>query len=92
MKIKIIKAFAFSILFIILGCFSEDPSADTGPNYIPNPIIPNQPKQLNYLALGDSYTIGQSVCETCRFPEQLKKSLGKDRSMGVLRATPMISP
>ncbi len=27
------------------------------------------------LSLGDSYTIGQSVCETCRFPEQLKDSL-----------------
>jgi acyl-CoA thioesterase I len=29
------------------------------------------------LALGDSYTIGQSVCETCRFPEQLKSGLKK---------------
>jgi lysophospholipase L1-like esterase len=29
------------------------------------------------LALGDSYTYGQSVCETCRFPEQLKDSLGQ---------------
>lgn len=27
------------------------------------------------LSLGDSYTIGQSVCETCRFPVQLKDSL-----------------
>ncbi|WP_242156072.1 SGNH/GDSL hydrolase family protein [Aestuariivivens sediminis] len=27
------------------------------------------------LALGDSYTIGQSVCESCKFPEQLKDSL-----------------
>jgi len=27
------------------------------------------------LSLGDSYTIGQSVCVTCRFPEQLKDSL-----------------
>jgi len=32
-------------------------------------------KQFKYLALGDSYTIGQSVCETCRFPEQLKSGL-----------------
>lgn len=28
------------------------------------------------LSLGDSYTIGQSVCDTCRFPEQLKRALG----------------
>lgn len=27
------------------------------------------------LALGDSYTIGASVCESCRFPEQLKAQL-----------------
>ena len=30
---------------------------------------------FNILSLGDSYTIGQSVCETCRFPEQLKSNL-----------------
>ena len=36
-----------------------------------------QPQQVTYkyLALGDSYTIGQSVCETCRFPAQLKDSI-----------------
>lgn len=27
-----------------------------------------------YLALGDSYTIGQSVCDTCNFPIQLKQA------------------
>ncbi len=27
------------------------------------------------LALGDSYTIGERVCSSCRFPEQLKDSL-----------------
>ncbi|MDU8884990.1 SGNH/GDSL hydrolase family protein [Yeosuana sp. MJ-SS3] len=32
-------------------------------------------KEFKILSLGDSYTIGQSVCETCRFPEQLKDSL-----------------
>ncbi|WP_366143731.1 SGNH/GDSL hydrolase family protein [Algibacter sp.] len=30
---------------------------------------------IKILSLGDSYTIGESVCETCRFPEQLKDSL-----------------
>lgn len=33
-----------------------------------------------YLALGDSYTIGQGVCETCRFPAQLRDTLKKYRS------------
>ena len=30
---------------------------------------------IKILALGDSYTIGQSVCQTCRYPEQLKRQL-----------------
>lgn len=33
------------------------------------------PQNFKLLSLGDSYTIGQSVCESCRFPEQLKDSL-----------------
>jgi acyl-CoA thioesterase-1 len=32
-------------------------------------------KTIKYLALGDSYTIGQSVCETCCFPIQLQNEL-----------------
>ena len=47
------------------------PEPDSNPD--PDPIP--EPKAYSYLALGDSYTIGQSVCETCRFPEQLKSSL-----------------
>ena len=42
-------------------------------------VMNNEPSARNvrYLALGDSYTIGQSVCATCRFPEQLKDSIQK---------------
>ncbi|OXA77969.1 Lysophospholipase L1 [Flavobacterium aquidurense] len=65
----------------LLSCSSEEtPSemATTPPAVIPPstqvPTIPIS-GSVNYLALGDSYTIGQSVCETCRFPEQLKASL-----------------
>ncbi len=32
-------------------------------------------KNFKLLSLGDSYTIGESVCEICKFPEQLKDSL-----------------
>ena len=32
-------------------------------------------RNFNILSLGDSYTIGESVCDTCSFPEQLKSSL-----------------
>ena len=40
-----------------------------------NESEPFQPRTIKLLSLGDSYTIGESVCETCRFPEQLKESL-----------------
>ncbi|GAB1855193.1 SGNH/GDSL hydrolase family protein [Flavobacteriaceae bacterium MHTCC 0001] len=33
------------------------------------------PSNLKILSLGDSYTIGASVCQKCRFPEQLKDSI-----------------
>ncbi len=38
---------------------------------------PNDSKNNSFklLSLGDSYTIGQSVCNTCKFPEQLKDSI-----------------
>ncbi|MDP2161585.1 MAG: SGNH/GDSL hydrolase family protein [Flavobacterium sp.] len=39
------------------------------------PVIQNPVRNLSYLALGDSYTIGQSVCESCRFPAQLQDSI-----------------
>ena len=69
----------------LYGCSAEnstdpDPITTTPPivtpptTTIPTPTTPLA-KTINYLALGDSYTIGQNVCETCRFPEQLKSKL-----------------
>ena len=40
------------------------------------PEDPNKGKQLNYLALGDSYTIGESVPAAESFPLQLAAQLG----------------
>ncbi|MFY7733207.1 MAG: SGNH/GDSL hydrolase family protein [Bacteroidia bacterium] len=51
-------------------------------NTISQPNVPNTPKvdtfKVNYLALGDSYTIGQSVSFEGNFPNQLAKALAND--------------
>lgn len=77
--------FIVALLLIEMGCSNDNSITPT--NYVPNPTVVNPPRQLNYLALGDSYTIGQSVCETCRFPEQLKKSLGNITSLKIIAQT-----
>lgn len=66
----------------LLSCNSEDSASKTAitpplPIIPPVTQVPSTPiaGSIKYLALGDSYTIGQSVCETCRYPEQLKSSL-----------------
>jgi acyl-CoA thioesterase-1 len=65
-------------IFLLSCSSSEEPAPiKTTPPVVNPPTTPNPPiaNSINYLALGDSYTIGQSVCATCRFPEQLKTSL-----------------
>src|SRR6476620_12325464 len=63
----LIKIASFLVISLFLfSCCSE--------NNMRNPQNAT-PKNFKYLALGDSYTIGHSVCETCRFPTQLKDSI-----------------
>lgn len=69
------------LAIFLLSCNSDETPSSivvSPPNVIP-PVnqVPTKPisSAVNYLALGDSYTIGQSVCKTCRFPEQLKSNL-----------------
>ncbi len=69
----------FSSLLIILFLFAcngtksieDDPSNSEKPNLEESPV-----QNLKYLALGDSYTIGQSVPLENNFPNQLKTVLG----------------
>ena len=74
------------LAFLLANCSSESPVFETKP-LIPTspnttgtasetiPMVNTLNYTINYLALGDSYTIGQSVCATCKFPEQLQQSL-----------------
>lgn len=55
------------IFTFLLNCNTNDSNVQVNE--------PSQFKTYKILALGDSYTIGESVCETCRFPEQLKDSI-----------------
>lgn len=74
------------LLLMATGCSTDEtvvPKSVLPVTVLPETVLvpiptttPQTPaKEISYLALGDSYTIGQSVCETCRFPEQLKKNL-----------------
>lgn len=73
MKTKIPVLVTYLCLIFISSCSTESLITET----TPTPITPSQTEEnsFKYLALGDSYTIGQSVCESCKFPEQLKKGL-----------------
>ena len=43
--------------------------------FSPRLIVTERHVTIKVLSLGDSYTVGASVCNTCSFPEQLKTSL-----------------
>lgn len=87
MKLKFTLLYFSLGVFLVLGC-SENPDVETlnDDTEIEDSTEQNEEEtntetsncvSLSILSLGDSYTIGQSVCETCRFPEQLKEGLKK---------------
>ncbi len=58
---------ATALLLLVIGCKSGDDAA--------TPPAQPVPDQLYYLALGDSYTIGESVPQAESFPYQLTAAL-----------------
>lgn len=60
------KAILYIIIISVYSCDIFRDAEDMG-------IFP--PINYKILSLGDSYTIGQSVCDECNFPVQLKDSL-----------------
>lgn len=74
LSMKRIYYFVLLTTALLLSCSDDDniqaQASDQG----------NESAKFNYLALGDSYTVGQSVCGSCSFPEQLKDSLNNNLS------------
>jgi hypothetical protein len=72
------KRILFSIFVIVaLACTKDDYIAAVNPAepMLPKDSIHIPDSTFTYLALGDSYTIGQSVSAENRFPVQLQQSL-----------------
>lgn len=67
---KMKKYILLVIIIGIVGCSTQQTVVSN------NDSVPA--KDLKYLALGDSYTIGESVCEGCKFPIQLISDLAED--------------
>lgn len=67
MQKRFLQILVISCCIFFWNCNSSDDATEI--------IEETIPTNYRYLALGDSYTIGQSVCETCRFPAQLVDSL-----------------
>lgn len=72
--------FCFRIILLttlFFSCNAEEPTiASAGPvNDSDTDSTSEETDPLRILSLGDSYTIGQSVCFDCKFPVQLRDSI-----------------
>lgn len=92
---KLCAAFIVTLI-LLMGCGAETavstptPSATMEPTMtkpatetpIDTPCAPNRERPLRYLALGDSYTFGESVTEAERWPVQLVAAL-REQSINI---------
>lgn len=62
------------VIFLFLGC-KADPNTIESSSFADEQEPTSNKTIVNYLALGDSYTIGEGVDENGRWPNQLKDSL-----------------
>lgn len=60
----------FKILFVLLALIIVSCG-------FPKDNNPSEKISYKYLALGDSYTVGESVCDSCSFPKQLTNELNE---------------
>lgn len=76
MEIKLLGSILIALV-VIAGCKKQETSAITVPvdAIVAPPVNKPADTTLTYLALGDSYTIGQSVPSTQSFPFQLVSQL-----------------
>lgn len=76
MEIKLLGSILIALV-VIAGCKKQETSAITVPvdAIVAPPVNKPADTTLTYLALGDSYTIGQSVPSTQSFPFQLASQL-----------------
>ncbi|MEM7573459.1 MAG: SGNH/GDSL hydrolase family protein [Bacteroidota bacterium] len=64
------------LLILLMLCTCGSTNDDDMPTPIPPGAQEPAPTPLRYLALGDSYTIGEDVAEQDRWPNQLARELG----------------
>lgn len=88
-RFRLLKAATFYLSFVLIISCSKDRRIDspTENNNIPDTILNSTTNttdtgKITYLALGDSYTIGQSVAEAESFPVQLVTLL-KNHSLNI---------